>query len=210
MTMDAVGSVTASGNKFYLNSATFGYTEIFAGPSYPTGTFNNNTYYNATGKDYFGRSGVGYVSFATWKSATGYDAASTTTGAAPSDSVTIIPNEYETGRAHIVIYAPSNPSSIDVDLSTTGLVHGQAYTIKNAFDYNGVAVTSGTYDSGSPTISISIGSGSIARNVATPLGMGATAATTLPEFTAMVVVPVNAPTSQMSGTVKLSGTVTVR
>lgn len=186
LTLQTVGSITGGGNDFYLDSATFGYTEIFAGPTYPTGTWDNNTYHNATGKDYFGRQGVGYVSFAAWQSATSYDASSTTTAAARPDTVVVIPSQRTTGRANIIIYAASDPADIDVDLSTTGLTDGQAYTIKNLFDYNGTSVTSGTYNASSPTITVSL-SGAI-TNVASPTS-GSTPTTTVPELAALVVVP---------------------
>jgi parallel beta-helix repeat protein len=187
-TFSNIDTITGSGNNFFLNGTDFGDTELFYNPTLlPTGTFDNNTYHDSSGKDFWGRQGVGYENFAAWKAFSGFDAASTQTAIDMPDTPVVIPNEYETGRAHIVIYATSNPGSINVNLSTTGLVNGQRYTIVNAFDYFDTAVTSGTYNSASPTISISL-SGAI-TNVATPTGRVFTAATTVPDFAALVVLP---------------------
>jgi parallel beta-helix repeat protein len=194
-----IDTITGSGNNFFLNDNDFGDAQLFYTPALlPTGTFNNNTYHKAQGLDAFGVQGVGYVNFATYKSNTGFDAASTQTAIDMPDTVVVIPNEYEAGRANIVIYATSNPGSINVNLSTTGLVNGQAYTIRNAFDYYDTAVATGTYNSASPTISVSL-SGAI-TNVAVPTGGPVTPATTVPDFAALVVVP-----GQVIGKVKIKG-----
>ncbi len=183
-----IDTISGTGNNFFLNGNDFGDTELFYTPAtLPTGTFNNNTYHDSSGKDFWGRQGVGYENFAAWKTFSGFDAASTQTAVDMPDTVVVIPNEYEAGRAHVVIYATSNPGSINVNLSTTGLVNGQAYTIRNAFDYYDTAVATGTYNSASPTISVSL-SGAI-TNVATPSGRVFTAATTVPDFAALVVLP---------------------
>lgn len=185
--MQVVNAVTLTGNKFYNTSSAFGDSEVFIDSPIPTGTWDNNTYYNATGKSYFVVTGGDFYQFAAWKTATGYDAASTTTAGAMPDTAIVVPNSYETGRANIVIYAPSSPSSINVNLSTTGLTNGQGYTIKNAFDYFGTAVQSGTYNSASPTISVSLTGA--ATSVVAPVGLGFTPATTCPSFCSLVVVP---------------------
>lgn len=153
-------------------------------------TINNNAYYHVNGVSgwfYYGAPGHSTVSFAQWKIDSGYDAASTTSANAMPDTVYVRPNDYEIGRAHIIVYAQSAPTSINVDLATTGLTDNQAYTIKNAFDYFGTDVATGIYDANSTTISLPLNGA--ATNVATPTGLAYTSPTTAPNFAAFVVVP---------------------
>jgi hypothetical protein len=182
-----IATISGTGNHFFLNDNDFGDAQMFYTPAtLPTGTFNNNTYHKASGRDCFGVQGVGYVSFATYRTNTGFDAASSATAANMPDTVVVIPNEYETGRAHVIIYATSNPLTIDVDLATTGLSDGQPYTIKNAFDYFGGNVATGTYDAGDTTITLTLAD---MDSVATATGHSFTPASTSPDFAALVVVP---------------------
>lgn len=177
-----VDHLTFTGNKFdspsgvaYASAKAIGYT------------WNNNTYYRqSAGNDtrLVNSSIFEYRNFATWKAETGYDANSTINSGAMPDTVIIRPNAYESGRANITIYTPSAPSSINVDLSTSGLTNGQSYTIKNAFNYFGSDVATGTYNSNSPTISVSLTGA--ATSVATPTGMETTPSTTV-NFYQMIV-----------------------
>lgn len=177
-----VTTLTGSGNKIYNASGL--YIKNF---DVATGTFNNNTYYDSDGRNVFGLVGVGNLSFEDWQTATGWDAGSSETGTIQPDSVHVIPNEYDIGRANIAIHAPSGATSINVDLATTGLVHNQEYEIKNAFNWYGSDVATGVYDAGSTTISVTLNTA--AATVATPTGNGFTPATTAPDFVALVVVP---------------------
>lgn len=177
-----VVTISGSGNKVYNPSGIYVKTFDIA-----VGTFNNNTYYDSDGRNVFGVNGVGNMSFESWQTETGWDAGSSETGTIQPDSVHIIPNEYEIGRANIAIYAPSGATSINVDLATTGLTDNQEYTIKNAFDWYGADVATGVYDAGSTTISVTLNTA--ANDVATPTGNGFTPATTAPEFIALIVVP---------------------
>jgi parallel beta-helix repeat protein len=193
-----ITTISGSGNNLFLNDNDFGDAQMFYTPAtLPTGTFNNNTYHKATGRDCFGVQGVGYVSFATWKTNTGFDAASSTTNVNMPDTVVVIPNEYESGRAHVVIYATSDPATIDVDLSLTGLTDGQTYEIKNAFDYSGTPVSSGVYDSGDPIVTLTVAD---MDGVVAPIGGALTPDTTAPDFIALVVEP----TSQVGGNASIS------
>lgn len=150
---------------------------------------DNNTYYDADGLSVFSYNGSG-VNFASWKSSTGYDASSSQTSTAMPDTVDVIPNIYEIGRAHIVVYGISSPTSINVNLATTGLTDGQSYEIRNAFDFFGDAVATGTYDAGSTTISLPLNGAAL--DVATPVGMAYTPATTVPLFGVFIVIPLAA------------------
>jgi len=60
------------------------------------------------------------------------------------NAVFVRPNRYEQGRAHIVIYNWRMGGSVAVDLSQV-LRQGEAYVIRDARDYFGDPVASGTY-----------------------------------------------------------------
>jgi hypothetical protein len=148
--------------------------------------WNYNTYYQSSGRTVF-YNGTDGVTFPAWKTQTGLDVNSTETASAMPDTAVVTPNTYDQGRANIVVFAASNPASINVNLANSGLYDGQGYSIRNAFDYNGSAVVSGTYSAANPVIALPLNGAS--RNVATPVGMNYTPATTLPSFGAFIVVP---------------------
>jgi len=86
------------------------------------------------------------LDFAGWKSTTGLDATSTYAAGAPTGVRTIVrPNPYDVGRANIVVLNWDLRSSVDVDVSTTGMKSGDAYQIRDAENWYGGPVTSGTY-----------------------------------------------------------------
>lgn len=148
-------------------------------PATLTGTWNTNTYHKAAGRSVY------YIppdprDFTTWKSLTGFDAGSTETSVAIPNRVILIPSTYETGRAHVVVYSDS--TSININLSGTGLVNGQGYEIRSAFNYF-ETVLAGIYSSANPIVNVSLTS-----TVATPIGMSFTPATT-PQFAVLVILP---------------------
>jgi hypothetical protein len=59
------------------------------------------------------------------------------------------PNTFEPGRGHVVVYNWPRASAVNVDLSPLGLPVGQRYQIRDAQNFNGAPVASGTYN-GSP------------------------------------------------------------
>ena len=68
-----------------------------------------------------------------------------------ADKVVVLPNTYEVGRATIVVYNWSGSATQAVDL--TGVVSpGAAYEIRNAQNFYGPLVASGTYAGGSITL----------------------------------------------------------
>ena len=180
----SVTSLTMTGNKFYSAGS---------GDKYVISKrllffWNNNTYYATTAAQArFGDStGGNNLNFTGWKTATGFDLLSTATTSAMPDTVIVRPNAYTAGRANVVVYAPSGAASINVNLSTSRLTNGQSYTIKNAFNYFGPNVASGTYNSSSPTISLPLTGA--AASVATPKGSDFTPVTTCPAFCSLIVV----------------------
>ncbi len=190
LTIEDSTRITVSNNKFYTTNSS---GVNIQSDQAPVGnyTVSNNTYYNTgtTARKYGNTTIFDNQTFTDWKTATGYDMAgsSAMTNAMP-DTVIVRPNAYQQGRANIVVYAPSGAASISVNLSLAGLTNGQAYTIQNAFNFNGTAVFSGVYNAASPTITIPFAGA--ASLVAAPFGSSYTPATTSPQFAVFVVKPV--------------------
>jgi hypothetical protein len=86
------------------------------------------------------------LTFANWESRSGAgDQASAAMPSAPK--VFVRPNRYEAGRATIVIYNWTQPSSVAVDLSGV-VAPGNRYEVRNVQDIFGTPVLSGTYAGG--------------------------------------------------------------
>ncbi len=87
-----------------------------------------------------------------WRQFTGYDANSSYATGLPTGAealkIKYFRNDYQAGRAHIIIVNWANLDSVTVDLSQTGLVANQRYEIRDAQNYFGPAVRSGTYADG--------------------------------------------------------------
>src|SRR5581483_8107823 len=67
---------------------------------------------------------------------------------------TVRPNAYESGRGNIIIYNWGSASSVGVDLSSV-LASGDTYEIRDAENWWGSAVASGTYAGGAVSIPMS-------------------------------------------------------
>ncbi|MBK8465896.1 MAG: VCBS repeat-containing protein [Chloracidobacterium sp.] len=183
--MQDVANVTATGNKFYTSNS----SAVNIQSEVSAYTINNNTYYGtSSGSDKFGNTSAHQnQTFSQWKSATGFDSASTIISGALPDTVIVRPNIYQQGRANVIVFVSSGAASISIDLSQTGLTNGQAFAFKNAFNFNGSDVISGTYNSASPTITIPLNG--LTALVATPVGSSFTPPTTSPNLAIFVVVP---------------------
>jgi hypothetical protein len=89
--------------------------------------------------------------FAFWQ-ATVPAASDTRPASAPSGTVvTVHPNAYEAGRAHVAVRNPANATTASVDLSHV-LSVGDTYTVHNVRDLFGSPVLAGTYAGGSVTL----------------------------------------------------------
>ena len=79
-----------------------------------------------------------------------------------TDAVIIRQNKYEPARANLVILNWSGASAVNVDLSSV-VVTGQPYVIRDAQNYYGTPVASGTYSGG--TVSIPMSGGTVPATV---------------------------------------------
>ena len=136
-------------------------------------TLNNCLPVTMTGNSFYG--GIAGFSQSQYPSNTYYS--SRPTGV----KVFIRPNAYEAGRANVTVYNWANQSSVSVDL-TGILAPGTGFEIRNAHDFFGAPVVTGTYSGGSVSIPMT------GLSVAAPVGWGAPN-TTSPEFGAFVVLP---------------------
>lgn len=150
---------TATGN--YL----VGDTTLTLGPAFGTISISGNTFYGSTsGFDSSGYANNTYLS-------------SRPTGAV----VFVRPNQYEPGRAHITVYNWDLFPSVEIELRSI-LTPGRSFEIRDAQNFFGRPVLSGTYDGGSVTLPL----GGLVP--AKPIGQSAPDPTG-PEFNAFVLLP---------------------
>jgi hypothetical protein len=144
--------------------------------------WNGNTYYDTSGKPAFKvttQADANFVSYQQWQ-ASGYDQATSYETNAPTwTRVFVRPNRYESGRAHIIVYNFDSKKKVSVDLSSVFSV-GDNYEIRDAQNYGGAPVASGTYN-GEP-IQLSLAE----RTSPAPLGFNFTPRHMGPEFSVFV------------------------
>jgi Bacterial Ig domain len=100
-----------------------------------------------------------------------------------TNMVTVRPNSYEPGRAHIIIYNWENLNSVAVNVAGI-LSVGAAFELRNAQDFYGPPVLAGTYQGVPLNIPL------IGLSVAQPVGV-AGPISSAPAFAAFVLLPVN-------------------
>jgi hypothetical protein len=206
MTVDGWLDAQVTGNTLYTTAlpAGSGATEVMASvhTSAPQNhNWNNNTYFDMAtqqnGVSYtfafnsatnrFGNLRLAYTDSGSstnkgWKQWTGYDGSSSYSMSKPTgQKVVVRANQYEPGRAHIIVYNWSLTKKVDVDLSSV-LQPGQAYEIRNVQNYFAPPLLTGTYIGGSIQLPMN------GLTVAAPIGLGYTPQSTAPEFAVFVVI----------------------
>lgn len=89
------------------------------------------------------------TAFATWQAQPGRTGAGRYAGsAAPPNLVVVRPNQYEPGRANIIVYNWEQHATVGADLSRV-LNAGDRYVVRNVQDFDGTPVARGTYQGGS-------------------------------------------------------------
>ena len=164
--------ITFSDNTLAGLSTTFRFNP---GPVTPVGQWNRNTYFSSFSTPFL-RDETDFLTFANWKSKTGFDLESEILTQSPSGArVFVRTNAYEAGRANVIVFNWDLNSSIEVDLRTV-LPSGKSYEVRNAQDYFGQPVVKGTYD-GKP-VRLPLAGLSVAR----PTGLVSEPSFTGPEF----------------------------
>ncbi|HET8763015.1 MAG TPA: hypothetical protein VFM12_06330, partial [Gemmatimonadales bacterium] len=104
---------------------------------------------------YTGNYLVGRVDLHNWSPLTQGNNTIMTLASHPSATqVFVRPNKYEAGRANVIVYNWGQAGAVSADLSGV-LQGGDAYEIRNAQDFYGSPVASGTFSGGSVTIPLS-------------------------------------------------------
>ena len=103
---------------------------------------------------YTGNQVVGSTDIQSWSSISQSGNSVLSLTSKPSDTkVFVRPNRYEQGRANVIVYNWSHAGSVSADLSGV-LDAGDRYEIRNAQNFYGAPVASGTYAGGSVAIPI--------------------------------------------------------
>jgi hypothetical protein len=110
-------------------------------------------------------------------------------GRPTANTVIVRPNQYEQGRANIAIYNWQMQPSVSVNLSNAGLNIGQSFVIKDASNFFGNPVASGTYNGGSVSIPMTglVRAPMVAESDISP--QYRPVSHTAPEFGAFIVLP---------------------
>lgn len=139
--------VTFTGNTITGKDVLFG-LYLPQGVNTSAYAWDGNAYYQVETPTVVSNLGGVQRSFADWQKASGLDRNSRFTQGPPPTQVFVRPNQYEQGRAHIVIYNSELRQYVDADVSGV-LAVGERYEVRNVQDYFAAPVLSGTYD-GSP------------------------------------------------------------
>lgn len=160
-----ISNVTMQANTFLNPASYFEFDELTGHNAY---SWDNNTY-EADLPSEFKINGVAKT-FAQWKTATGFDAASTMTASLPVVTKTFVTtNKYEAGRALLTAFNWANTDNVSFDVSSAVTV-GANYSVWDAANY-GSLVSTGSYGGGS----ISLPMTNLVS--ATPVGLTAVAPT---------------------------------
>jgi len=85
------------------------------------------------------------TTFDGWRTQTGFADPGTYAGSAPTGiKIVVRPNQYEPGRANIIVYNWAQQSAVSVDVSGI-LNRGDRYVVQNAEDFYGPPTASGIY-----------------------------------------------------------------
>lgn len=111
-----------------------------------------NTYYRSAAALAWRTAAGSALALTDWRSVTGLGSSDQAPATAPGQTqVFVRPNQYETGRALIVIYNWGSVGNVSVNLG--GILRaGQPYEVRNVQDMFGTPVASGTFDGSSITL----------------------------------------------------------
>ncbi|HEC22759.1 MAG TPA: hypothetical protein ENI95_07570 [Chloroflexi bacterium] len=123
----------------------------------PTDIFGRNIYSEPFSAYFYANGQEAVLDFEGWQAATReagnpFDGDSEVVPLPTETEIFLLPNEYEEGRAHLVIYNWGNEASVAVDLSSV-LPSGASFAIYRARDLYGTPEVSGTY-SGPVSVSV--------------------------------------------------------
>jgi len=177
--------LTVTGNTFTDVPTPALSLSVSSAPSLTNFSWDNNVYWSASATPFaLTVAGTSQTySLTGWTAATGFDRAATLNqGSLTGTKVVVRPNQYEAGRANVIIYNYDNLAAVSVDLSSV-LASGQAYEVRNVQDFFGAPVVTGNYAGGAVAFPMT------AVTPATPQGATLPALLTGPRFNVFVVLP---------------------
>lgn len=186
-------SINYQGNTcFYLKNGSLGLA-LPSGATNKAYTWNNNQYFIGDQPLQFSYQYGSSINFSSWKTLTGFDSNSNVYSSEPQENKIIVqPNEYQQGRANIIIYNWENLGSVSLDLSNCGLQEGQTYKILDASNFYTTPLSSGIYNSNNSKVSISLNG----LMTEAPIGMN-NVSHTAPYFVTLVLMPGESPNSNL-------------
>ena len=130
--------------------------------------FHTSTNFTGVGNTYVGPSSapIGSGTFLSWKPGSG-------------KTIIVHSNTYEAGRANIAVYNWDHSSTVSLDFSSF-LNNGDAYVVRNAWNYFGTPLTSGTWTGTNVSVNTT------GLTIAAPVGLSAPSETG-PEFVMYIV-----------------------
>jgi len=146
-------------------------------------TVSANRYFNSSGNTIVFGKNEDFRTFSGWQSAFGVDLSGSTNSnaAPPANWVFVRPNQYEPGRAHIIIYNWSQTGTVSVDVS--GILNaGDQFEVRNVQNYFASPVIEGTYTGQSLQLPMT------GLTVAAPVGMSSGPAHTGVRFNTFVLI----------------------
>lgn len=137
----------------YGNGGSIGLVQPLNVPS-TAYVWDQNAYFATTSNQYSFQ-GSALTNFTNWSSTTSFDLNSQFIPTLPVQNQVIIQaNEYQIGRANLIIYNWNALNNVDVDLSSAGLLHGQLFTVSDVQHFYGTPVYTGAYNAVNPVVSI--------------------------------------------------------
>lgn len=141
--MNQWSSAAVRGNLFYDYAGPM----VLIEPSVSGYTGGTNQFYGDSTTSSWMHPPNAATDFATWKTQTGFSTPGSFGSGAPPNLVVVRPNQYEPGRANIIVYNWAQQATVSVDLA--GVLNvGDRYVVQNVQDFYGTPVASGTYGGG--------------------------------------------------------------
>jgi hypothetical protein len=138
-------SATVRGNLVY----DYGGPMVLTDSSVSDQTWSDNRFYGVATLSNWQHAPDRPADFATWRAQTGLTGPGSYEGSGtPPNLVVVRPNQYEAGRANIVVYNWERHATVSADFSMV-LTVGDRYVVRNVQDFDGTPVASGTYEGGS-------------------------------------------------------------
>ena len=141
--MGAWATATVTGNTLY--NFTSGGMVWTLGSDSSDERWSDNTLFGDPAAVVWRHDTTDVTTFDGWRTETGFTDPGTYAGSAPTGGKIVVrPNQYEPGRANIIVYNWAQQSTVSVDVSVI-LNMGERYVVQNSQDFYGPPVAGGVY-----------------------------------------------------------------